>query len=173
MKHRSSRSGWAAAREVGYLRRADLTLERESTKSCRYNTFRECHGIYSTNDTDDSAGVLILGMCRCGLSRVSFLELYRGVTGSFFGIGILPVSDLLDFWYFGRYRSPPFCIPPPFPPPFFPKGGGVSQKGVHCPPFEEKGGHCPLFDTEMYRRIFLRYRYGKYREIPTEYEFIP
>jgi hypothetical protein len=28
---------------------------------------------------------------------------YRGGTGSFFGIGILPVSDLLDFRYFGRY----------------------------------------------------------------------
>jgi len=24
----------------------------------------------------------------------------HGVTSSFFGIGILPVSDLLDFWYF-------------------------------------------------------------------------
>jgi len=34
---------------------------------------------------------------------LSQLELYRGVTGSFFGIGILPVSDLLDFRYFGRY----------------------------------------------------------------------
>ena len=29
---------------------------------------------------------------------------YRGGTGSFFGIGILPVSDLLDFRYFGRYH---------------------------------------------------------------------
>jgi len=28
---------------------------------------------------------------------------YHGVTSSFFGIGILLVSDLLDFWYYGRY----------------------------------------------------------------------
>ena len=28
---------------------------------------------------------------------------YHGVTSSFFGIGILLVSDLLDFWNFGRY----------------------------------------------------------------------
>jgi len=28
---------------------------------------------------------------------------YNGVTSSFFGIGILLVSDLLDFRYFGRY----------------------------------------------------------------------
>jgi len=30
-----------------------------------------------------------------------FRVVYRGVTGSFFGVGILPVSDLLDF--LGRY----------------------------------------------------------------------
>jgi len=71
---------------------------------------------------------------------------YHGVTSSFFGIGILLVSDLLDFRYFGRYRSPLLCILPPFPPPFFPKGGWSPQKGGHCPPSEEKGGHCPLFD---------------------------
>ncbi len=34
---------------------------------------------------------------------ISIRELYHGVTSSFFGIGILLVSDLLDFWYFGRY----------------------------------------------------------------------
>jgi len=28
---------------------------------------------------------------------------YHGVTSSFFGIGILLVSDLLDFRYYGRY----------------------------------------------------------------------
>jgi hypothetical protein len=33
-----------------------------------------------------------------------FLELYTAVLPAvFFGIGILPVSDLLDFRYFGRY----------------------------------------------------------------------
>jgi hypothetical protein len=34
---------------------------------------------------------------------VFYRVVYRGGTGSFFGIGILPVSDLLDFRYFGRY----------------------------------------------------------------------
>jgi len=80
------------------------------------------------------------------------LELYHDVTSSFFGIGILLVSDLLDFRYFGRYRSP--LSPPLSFPPFFQKGVGAPQKGGHCPPFEEKGGHCPLFDTEMYRPSF-------------------
>ena len=57
-------------------------------------------------------------------SKIDFSRVvYRGVTGSFFGIGILPVSDLLDFRYFGRIDPPLFCILPPFPPPFFPKGG--------------------------------------------------
>ena len=60
---------------------------------------------------------------------------YRGVTGSFFGIGILPVSDLLDFRYFGRYRSPLFCILPPFPPPFFSKRGLSFSKRGPLPPF--------------------------------------
>jgi len=32
-----------------------------------------------------------------------FLFVYHGVTSSFFGIGILLVSDLLDFRYYGRY----------------------------------------------------------------------
>ena len=32
-----------------------------------------------------------------------FRVVYCGGTGGFFGIGILPVSDLLDFRYFGRY----------------------------------------------------------------------
>jgi hypothetical protein len=38
---------------------------------------------------DDSRGVVL------------YLELYHGVTSSFFGIGILLVSDLLDFRYYG------------------------------------------------------------------------
>ena len=32
-----------------------------------------------------------------------FARVIPGVTSGFFGIGILLVSDLLDFWYFGRY----------------------------------------------------------------------
>lgn len=54
MKHRSSRSGWAAAHEVGYLRRADLTLERERVPH------HVLSGSVRTNN-NDSAGVLILG----------------------------------------------------------------------------------------------------------------
>jgi hypothetical protein len=39
-----------------------------------------------------------------GVTMIEIVRVvYRGVTGSFFGIGILPVSDLLDFRYFGRY----------------------------------------------------------------------
>ena len=34
------------------------------------------------------------------LCVMCFLELYHGVTSSFFGIGILLVSDLLGFRYF-------------------------------------------------------------------------
>jgi len=86
--------------------------------------------------------------------NVTTRVVYRDVTHSFFGIGILPVSDLLDFRYFGRYRSPPFLYTSPLSSPLFSKRFGASQKGGHCPPFEEKGGHCPLFDTEMLRPNF-------------------
>jgi len=75
-------------------------------------------------------------------------------------------------WIFGisvGIDPPLFVYFPPFPPPFFPKGGGASQKGGHCPPFEEKGGTAPFLIPKCTDRIFLRYRYGKYREIPTEY----
>ena len=51
-----------------------------------------------------NAGVTRVQAVIDDLNRV----VYRGVTSSFFGIGILPVSDLLDFRYFGRYRSPLF-----------------------------------------------------------------
>jgi hypothetical protein len=46
-------------------------------------------------------------MCVTYIRKELFIEksrvVYRGGTGSFFGIGILPVSDLVDFRYFGRY----------------------------------------------------------------------
>jgi len=83
---------------------------------------------------------------------------YRGGSSHFFGIRISPVSDWLGIGIFGRYPS----LPP------FSKRGWGPQKGGHCPPFEEKGGRCPLFDTEMYHRVFRRYRYGKYQEILTD-----
>ena len=104
-------------------------------------------------------------LTKCDKTRV----VYHGVTSSFFGIGILLVSDLLDFRYFSRYRSPLYCILPPFPPPFFPKGGWSSQKGGHCPPFEEKGGTAPFSIPKCTDRVFLRYGIGNTGEIPTEY----
>ena len=82
---------------------------------------------------------------------------YRGVTSSFFGIGILPHQIC---WIFGisvGIDPPLFCILSPFPPPFFPKGGRASQKGSHCPPFEEKGGRCPLF---LYRNVPTKFSFG-------------
>ena len=35
----------------------------------------------------------------------SKLELYRGGSSHFFGIGILPVSDILGIGIFGRYST--------------------------------------------------------------------
>ena len=68
------------------------------------------------------------------------LELYRGVTGSFFGIGILPVSDLLNFRYFGRYRSPPFLYTSPLSAPLF----TFLKKGAIAPLLRKKGGAAPF-----------------------------
>ena len=61
----------------------------------------------------------------------------------FFGIGILPVSDLLGGQNFGRYQN--FGENH-----FFPrKGGRAPQKGGQCPPFEEKkGSTAPLILIE-------------------------
>ena len=80
-------------------------------------------------------------LTKCDITRV----VYHGVTSSFFGIGILLVSDLLDFRYFGRYRSPLFCILPPFPPPFFTKRGLELSKRGPLPPFLGKRGALPPF----------------------------
>jgi len=74
------------------------------------------------------------------------IELYRGVTGSFFGIGILPVSDLLDFRYFGRYRSPPFLYTSPLSSPlFFQKGVELLKKGAIAPLLRKKGARIDGF----------------------------
>ena len=47
------------------------------------------------------------------------------------------------------------------------------KEGAEAPPSWEKGGSRqffeglpPIFDTENTDRVFLRYRYGKYQEIP-------
>ena len=90
--------------------------------------------------------------CKIDFTRV----VYRGGTGSFFGIGILPVSDLLDFRYFGRYRSPPFLYTSPLSSPLFSKRGSSFSKRGPLPPFWGKRGALPPF---------------LYRNVPTEFSF--
>ena len=75
-------------------------------------------------------------------------------------------------WY--RYFSvgivPPFFeYFPPFLPPFFQKGVELLKKGAIAPLLRKKGGTAPFLIPKCTDRVFLRYRYGKYREIPTEY----
>jgi hypothetical protein len=76
---------------------------------------------------------------------------YHGVTSSFFGIGILLVSDLLGFWYFRSVSFPPFLSFPPF---FLKRGAELLKKGAIAPLLRKKGGNRPLFDTELYRPSF-------------------
>jgi len=83
--------------------------------------------------------------------------------------GILLLSDLLDFRYFGRYRSPLFVYFPPFLPPFFQKGVGAPQKGAIAPLLRKKGGTAPFFIPKCTDRVLLRYGIGNTGEIPTEY----
>jgi len=103
------------------------------------------------------------------VTRVGSRVVYHGVTSSFFGIGILLVSDLLDFRYFGRYRSPLFVNFPPFLPPFFQKGVGVLKKGAIAPLLRKKGGTAPFLIPKCTDRVFLRYGIRNTGEIPTEY----
>jgi hypothetical protein len=115
----------------------------------------------------------------CGLPLAQLLELYTAVLPAVFSVSVFCRYQIC--WIFGISVSidPPFFVYFPLSSPLFPKGGGASQKGGDCPPFEEKGGdcppfeekggHCPLLIPKCTDRIFLRYRYGKYREIPTEY----
>jgi len=66
---------------------------------------------------------------------------YRGATGSFFGIGILPV------WIFGisvGFDPPFFVYFPPFLPPFFQKGVELLKKGAIAPLLKKKGGTAPF-----------------------------
>jgi hypothetical protein len=87
----------------------------------------------------------------CQKTRV----VYRGVTSSFFGIGILRVSDLLDF-LFRSVSIPPFFVYfPPFLPPFFQKGVELLKKGAIAPLLRKKGGTAPFL----------------YRNVPTEFSF--
>ena len=75
-------------------------------------------------------------------------------------------------WIFGirSVSIPPFFVYfPPFLPPFFQKGVELLKKGAIAPLLRKKGGTAPFFIPKCTNRVFLRYRYGKYREIPTEY----
>jgi len=82
------------------------------------------------------------------------LELYTAVLPAVFSVSVFCRYQIC--WIFGISVGidPPFLYTSPLSSPLFPKGGGASQKGGHCPPFEEKGGHCPLFDTDMNRPNF-------------------
>jgi hypothetical protein len=92
------------------------------------------------------------------INRLYLLELYRGVTSSFFGIGILLVSDLLDFRFSVGIDPPFFVYFPPFLPPFFPKGLELLKKGAIAPLLRKKGGTAPFLIPKCTDRIFLRYR---------------
>jgi hypothetical protein len=98
---------------------------------------------------------------------------YHGVTSSFFGIGILSVSDLLG----GRYFQSVLLIWRELL--FSAKGGLVVSKRGHRPPFflkkgavapflREKGVPAKKMIPKCTDRDFLRYRYGNYQEIPTD-----
>jgi hypothetical protein len=136
---------------------------------CPYRYWHFCqlcqyqYGHFTYANTKRVVHRILFWHCLCSAGPVLVLVLYRvvyrGVTSSFFGIGILPVSDLLDFRYFGRYRSPPFFVYfPPFFPPFFQKG--LLKKGAIAPLLRKKGGTAPFFIPKCTDRIFLRYRYG-------------
>jgi hypothetical protein len=101
---------------------------------------------------------------------VCFIELYHGVTSSFFGIGILPVSDLLG------YFRPVLIIWRELH--FSAKGGlAVSKRGLVPPFYRKKGASAPFLREKgvpakkmipkCTDRDFLRCRYGKYQEILT------
>ena len=126
-----------------------------------------------------------------GLVGDSKLELYHGVTSSFFCIGILLVSDLMDFWNYGRYcctvnfggniflsfcgifffekfRGNSFL--------FFKRRVKCSKRGLMPPLLRKKGapanflrGSRQIFDTENTDWVFLRYGIGNTGEILTEY----
>ncbi len=85
---------------------------------------------------------------------------YHGVTSSFFGIGILPVSDLLGGGYFRSVLLIWHEL-------LFPrKRGWMYQKGGRCPLFPQKGGRCPLFEGKTSSR-----QKKWYRNVPTEISF--
>ncbi len=101
------------------------------------------------------------------------IKRYHGVTSSFFGIGILPVSDLTGQSVFQSvlliWRELLFSA----------KGGLAVSKRGPVPPFSSKRGPGPHFEGKKCSRQkmipkctdrdFLRYRYGKYRKNTDRY----
>jgi hypothetical protein len=73
------------------------------------------------------------------LMRVITKVVYHGVTSSFFGIGILPVSDLLGGRYFRSllliWAGTPF---------FRKRGAGCVEKGAGAPFILNKGANVPF-----------------------------
>jgi hypothetical protein len=96
-----------------------------------------------------------------GRSRVKSRVVYHGVASRFFGIGILPVTDLTGrtvFWLaLLVWRELLFST----------KGGWLYQKGS-APFLRDKGVLAKKMIPKCTDRDFLWYRYGKYQEIPTD-----
>jgi hypothetical protein len=83
-------------------------------------------------------------------------------TGIYWSVGIL--VGILSTKEFGR-NSFRFGGKP-----FFPQNGCLApENGGHDPPFKEKGVPDKKTIPKCTHRVFLRYRFGKYQEIPTKY----
>jgi hypothetical protein len=98
------------------------------------------------------------------------LELYTAVLPAVFSVSVFCRYQIC--WIFGISVGivPPFFeYFPPFLPPFFQKGVELLKKGAIAPLLRKKGGTAPFLIPKCTDRVFLRYRYGIYREIPTEY----
>ncbi len=53
---------------------------------------------------------------------------------------------------------------------FFPQNGGPLKKGAMTPLSKRKGALAKKILPKCTDQVFLRYRFGKYQEIPTEYQ---
>ncbi len=110
----------------------------------------------------------LAGQCKlrmCVITRV-IPRWYR----QFFRYRYFAGIRFVGFSVFRSVSIPPFFVYfPPLLPPFFQKGVELLKKGAIAPLLRKKGGTAPFFIPKCTDRVFLRYRYGKYREIPTEY----
>jgi len=112
-----------------------------------------------------SDGVLCFWSILCVIFRV-IPRCYR----QFFRYRYFAGIRFAGFSVFRSVSIPPFFVFfPPFLPPFFQKGVELLKKGAIAPLLRKKGDIAPFLKPKCTNRIFLRYRYGKYREIPTEY----